>query len=255
MVDIHFDEETALELAHGVLPPGEGEVLLAHARECAACDRLLVAAAAERERFRARQDAVFASTPATVNAAEDVPTRRPGRNRMLGAAAAAILFGVAATLLLRNPFVSPPDPHVLGLPERPDLVRLRSSTEEADLTRLEEAIARYEQGDFARSARILATPFATARFESLRHLYRASALLALGRDDAARAVLDSTGTTPLPEAYEDWRAWARFHVSDAPEAEAQRDSVVRALAAREGPLQAKAQAVLDATTEPPTNLP
>lgn len=235
----HFDAETALELAHGLLTDEEAERLLVHARGCRRCDRILLEAAADRHRFRSRREVLLEEglTP--------VASRRSGRVRLIGAMLAAAALLVVAIVALRNPAASP-DPSLLGLPDRPDLVRLRAPDEESDLARLEEAIAHYESGKQERTAQLLRIPFSSARFESLRHLYRSSALLAVGKEDAARASLDSAETRALPVAYREWHTWAELHLSSDPGARSQRDSLVRALAARPGPLQAKASALLAA---------
>jgi hypothetical protein len=175
------------------------------------------------------------------------PGRRPGRNRMAGAAIAAIVFAITTIVLLRSPAFRS-DESLLRLPDETG----GPPAPGEDGQRFERALTRYKHEDDAGAARQLEAPFASPPLEPLRRLYRASALLALGRRDAAATVLDSVpADTPLPGPYADWRAWAELHLSSDPGALARRDSLVRALAERPGPLQDEARAVLAATGHPP----
>ena|SRR5688572_15357613 len=183
-----------------------------------------------------------------LEAPAEPPGRRPGRNRMAGAAIAAIVFAITTIVLLRSPAFHN-DESLLRLPDQ-GLEGPPAPGEDGQ--RFERALTRYKHEDDIGAARQLETPFASPRLEPLRRLYRASALLALGRRDAAAAVLDSVpADPPLPGPYADWRAWAMLHLSSDPGAPARRDSLVQALAERPGPLQDKARAVLAATEHPP----
>ena len=228
----HFDADTALELAHGLLPAEAARHALEHARACPSCDELLRLAAGDRERFRARAAEILAERRST------------GRRSFATAAAAAAVLMVAAVAGLL--FLRAPTPAsragVLRLPVPREIVELRAPGENEARARLEEALAAQERGDDALAAALLERPFDSLRFEPMRRLYRANALLALGRDDAASALLDTLAAARLPGPEADWHAWARAHVGGET---AREDSIVRALAARPHPLQAEAKAWLE----------
>ena len=244
----HLDADTALEVAHGLLPLEATRRALDHARTCAECDRLLGEAAADHERFRARQARTLAvESQSTATATPPAPIaghRRflPGAVAMAAAAAIAI---VAAAWLLGRPGPSGPDFPTLGLPDSPEIVYLRAPGEQTELPELERAIDLYEQARYDEVATQLAEPYTTTRLEALRRLYRTSALLERGRLEEARETLEPLAGAPLPDPYADWRDWARLRLSADPADAARSDSVVRVLAGRAGPLQAKARAILE----------
>ncbi len=247
--ETHYDEDFLLEVVHGLRAKHEIASAVEHAHTCWQCDQGLRIAAADRERFRARAESVLAAVAIPAPMASARPARAHRRG-MLGialatAAAVAIVTGI---VLLREP-VTRPKTALLGLPAPLEIVHLRAREEAADLPRLEQAIEHYGRGDWRETTRLLETPFADPRFEPLRRLYLASALLELGRNDEARAVLDQIGSKPLPEPYADWRDWARWRTSPEAMDAGRADSVVRALAGRPGPLQGKAQALLDSTVD------
>jgi hypothetical protein len=251
-LDAHLDEDFVLEIVHGLRTAAEVAAAVEHARTCPSCDRMLRLLAGDRERLRAR-----AATALATGATADAGTRRAGAGllRRRGAlvsvlAAAAAIAIVTGVVLMREPAPRPNAPS-LALPAPLEIVHLRTPEEQDDLPRLERAIAAYRRADWRQAATLLEKPFAAARLEPLRRLYRASALLELGRTDEARVVLEPVARTSLPEPYAEWREWARLHNSGEPGSEARADSLVRALADRPGPLQKNARALLEATAASP----
>ena len=253
LVEHHYDEDFLLEVVHGLRDEREVANAVEHAHTCPQCDRQLRIAAADRERFRARAESVLAAPAIPEIGARPTGVRRQRKLGIALAMAAAVAI-VTSVVLLREPVTHPRSP-LLGLPAPLEIVHLRAREQTADLPRLEQAIARYGSGDWVTAARLLDTPFADTRLEPLRQLYLASALLELGRTDEARRVLEPVATTPLPEPYADWREWARWRTSSEAMDAGRADSVVRALAGRPGPLQGKAQALLEATAETPAQDP
>ncbi len=247
----HYDEDFLLEVVHGLRADHEVANAVEHAHTCPQCDRQLRIAAADRERFRARAESVLAAPAIPVQSGGVRPAwaRRRGLLGIALATAAAVAI-VSSIVLLREP-APRAKPALLGLPAPLEIVHLRAREQTADLPRLEDAIARYGSGNWSAAARLLDTPFEDARLEPLRRLYLASALLELGRNDEARSVLTPIATKALPEPYADWREWARLRTSPEALDAGRADSVVRALAGRPGPLQGKAQALLEASTDPP----
>lgn len=230
----HLDADTAIEVVHGLLDPAAEARALEHARACPDCDRHLRDAAGDRERFRARQAAVLGARPA----------RRPWRYLLAGAAAVVAI--AASLLVLRPPAPARTPSSLLGLPASSEVIRLRAPGEDRDLARLERALALYDRGEHADVAAELERPFGAPRLESLRLLYRASSLLELERTDEANAMLVALNRTNLPGPYSTWREWARLRVAGDPAAIARGDSMLRALAARPGPLQEQARRALEA---------
>lgn len=246
--DPHIDADIAIEIVHGLRTPAEAARAIEHAHACPNCDRHLREAAADRERFRARQAGVL-GTAARGAAAAGPPSRRVAR---IGLAAAAAVLAVATTaILMRTPApMQRPSPQ-LGLPPSSELVRLRAPGEESDLPRLEAAIALYDRGDYGLVAKRLETPFVAARFEPLRRLYRASALLELNRTEEAGEELAPIAAANLPAPYSDWRDWAVLRFSDHPADGARADSTLHVLANRPGPLRDRARAALAAASFSP----
>ena len=243
-LDSHFDEDFALEVVHGLRDASEVAAAVEHARTCAACERRLREAAGDRERLRARAGEVLGAVAGAPSAVPAGGRRRPG-GLVPALAAAAVLAIVATVVVLRRPPRTPIAPG-LALPAPFEVVHLRTPDEPEDLPRLERAIEAYGRGEWRQAADLLETPFRTPRLDPMRRLYRASALLELGRTAEAQGLLAPIAHATLPEPFADWRDWARLRTSPTPDDAARADSLVRELAGRPGPLQAGARELLSA---------
>jgi hypothetical protein len=251
--DDHLDPARAHAVAHSRVDFETVRRALAHARACAPCDRLLSEAAEEGTRLRAGHDPGVA--PAAAPRPHASPSRRRRRRLPPGVVALATVATVAvvvATWIVTRPSPLKTGRTTLGLPGGPEIVRLRAPGEQDELPRLEHAIRLYEQGRHVEVTRLIEEPFVVPRLEPLRRLYRASALLELGRTADARETLEPLAAAPLPDPYDDWRDWALRAAAD-PADQAGADSILRALAARPGPLRAKARSLLEppGTGSPP----
>ena len=244
-LDAHFDEDFALEVVHGLRDMTEVMAAVEHARTCPACERKLGVAAGDRERLRARAGEVLGAAAGAPSAVPGRSRRRPG-GLVPALAAAALLAIVATAVVLRRPPRTPIAPG-LALPAPLEVVHLRTPDEPEDLPRLERAIEAYGRGEWRRTADLLETPFRTPRLDPMRRLYRASALLELGRSAEARELLEPIAHATLPEPYDAWRDWARLRTSATPGDAARADSLVRELAGRPGPLQAGARELLSSS--------
>ncbi len=240
----HFDEDFALEVVHGLRDASEVAAAVEHARACAACERRLREAAGDRERLRARAGALLGAAAGAPSAVPGRSRRRPGA-LVPALAAAAVLAIAASVVVLRRPPRTPIAPG-LALPAPLEVVHLRTPDEPEDLPRLERAIEAYGRGEWRQAADLLETPFRTTRLDPMRRVYRASALLEMGRAAEARDLLAPIAHATLPQPYADWRDWARLRTSAMPGDAARADSLVRELAGRPGPLQAGAREMLPA---------
>jgi hypothetical protein len=213
----HPSDDELLSLAHELLEPHAERELLAHVRDCAACEERFRTAAHDREFLQAawHRRASIAASHEGLAPVTPLPARSRRRRDFSVrwtapvAIAAALALAVLAPSLRRSA-----DPRAAyWLPVEVEPALLRTPTNVDVQAALGTALARYGSRDPQSALAALQSLDVPqeAEFEtSLRRLYLASALLVNERSAEALVELDRLDAPTLPEPWRRWATWTRY---------------------------------------------
>jgi hypothetical protein len=220
----HLDADRALDLMDGLLPVSDRGPLIAHLRQCPACECAFQGMVADRERQRATLGVGlgFEQTPPVFDPAHSArtpidrfiltPIRRAGA--ALRRPMVAVPAGAAAVLLLVFLWSAhrPQPPANLALlprlPRTTDGTKSLAVERSASPSDLFAGLAAYDRGEYPQAIRLLDQAGSDGDQELFRRIYLGNALLRVGQTKQAAAVMGSTSIQSLLLLPEPWRSGA-----------------------------------------------
>jgi hypothetical protein len=265
----HLDEHLILDLLRGLLSRTEVDRVLAHARECAACEKLLQERAGEAERLEATTAARLLSEgraarerpPEAVEVAPGVFGRlsmawaqawkvlverlRQPRLQLAGVAVAAAI--ALLVVLLPRPGTPPGAFGLYLLPPYSFDLQQREGPGGLSSPELKAGLEAYDKRDFKRAARLLQaageSPLDPVD-ERVRGIFLGSALAWSGRYAEAVGVLRAVPTRTLPDPWSGEATWTLYVALRESGREASADSVLRTLARKPGDIGDRSRMLL-----------
>ena len=191
----HTTDDRMIDLAHGLLEPGEASACLAHLRRCGECEERFQAIAGEHARLVAEREPPVESRRAWI---------------AVGASAAVLL--VAAFLWRGAPRPdADPAPYWLSIAREETVQRAKTAASlPGDLDR---ALAAYEGRDARLAVRLLEDARVPPGHEGLRDLYLASALERTGETERAATVIERLVVDTLPEPWRTEARWVEYTIA------------------------------------------
>lgn len=226
----HPSDDSLIDLSAGLLEPEGRTTLLAHLRDCAACEERLLVIYRGSERLAVRPG----------------PGRARGTSPWLRLAlpAAAMAALVAGFLLAPRFFTSGRgDGLDYWMPLETERVLLRSGEEADDAAGYREAIQAYEKKDAGRVIALLEGRAISKAYEPL-NLLLASALVREGRNADARILLERLDTPTLPQPARDRARFLLYVALRREGREEEARAIARELASGSGEFAARARALL-----------
>ena len=196
------DESTLIELAHGLLPAGRREEVLAHLHECAECEHRFRAIVAEREHFRATLHTRLASPAVKWT----LPLRKPA---WIAAAACAVLIAVIVVARWQSPETQ----REYWIPVGEESMVLRSvdgSTRPDQVRGVLDDYTRHNATAAVKSLETFEAAPGDVTSAALRDLFLASALLNAGRPAESEAALQRLSIDTLPPQWRRQARWIRY---------------------------------------------
>jgi hypothetical protein len=206
-VSAHVSHDRLIDLAAGLVAEPDAGTLLAHLRECGACEDRFRAICADLERSRLTWAAV---------------------------AIAASLLGVVALSPLARRAAGTPEAYWLPVPS--EAIDLRSIPQGGDGALFAEATESYRKQDASRVVKLLSGR-EIPESQDLLKLMLASALIKTGEPAAAQELLDALGIDTLPPPYRDRARWVRLAAWRAQSKRAEAEADACALAGEPGEFQ------------------
>ncbi len=258
--DPHLDEDTCLDLMHGLLAAPQRAAALEHLATCPACEQALRAMAARQERTRASWRLV--ATPSgpqlenTTEAARDhTPPvdlfwlRRFARSLTLRMAVAGAVAVLALALVWprdKGPGHGGLDTalKVYPLPVHVEGTRVRAPEEGGDPSALTAGLDAYASGSYIAAAQALRDAPTAAGLEAIRNVYLGSALALSGRFEGAVDVLSAIDLDQLPDPWGAESMWTLLVAYRASKMGDRADSILIRLARDQGDVGDRARSVL-----------
>jgi hypothetical protein len=217
-VSAHVSHDRLIDLAAGLVAEPDAGTLLAHLRECGACEDRFRAICADLERSRLTSPRVSRRAVATWAAV----------------AIAASLLGVVALSPLARRAAGTPEAYWLPVPS--EAIDLRSIPQGGDGALFAEATESYRKQDASRVVKLLSGR-EIPESQDLLKLMLASALIKTGEPAAAQELLDALGIDTLPPPYRDRARWVRLAAWRAQSKRAEAEADACALAGEPGEFQ------------------
>ena len=237
----HLNDDTCTDIAHGLLPRRDTEMLLEHVEQCPDCESLLMSVVADVEGAAGRARPVRGQ-----DGGWQLPASRPSprlkrmnpaawfstRPWHVAAAAAAVLVIVAVVM---NPPRRPSDdaPLTFRLLPNTELLETRGNVEGIDAG-FWSGVEAYDAGDFERAAASLADLDLPVPYNRLRDVYLASALTLVERYEEALNVLDALHIDRLPQPWRDDARWIRYIALESVGNEKEASALLESLANQPG---------------------
>ncbi len=260
----HLDENSCLDLLHGLVPAEQRDRYLAHLGDCPACEQVLRSVVAEREHTRAVWDLRVLPNGRYVAERLGEPARRqvadettgPGASKwrrlrfVAGRPRLRWAFGLAAAVtvvfLALWPVVQPaPDSSLLQvLPSYAADVRFRDAVDALDNADLTAGLQAYAAGDLGQAIELLGRAEVTGPIDTVRKLYLGNALAFEGQFHRAVQVLENEASGTLPDPWGSEARWTLFVALRASQRQASADSVLKVLAAEPGEIGDRARTFL-----------
>lgn len=249
----HISKDALVDLVNGYLEDEARARLLAHAAQCAVCESRLREAVAVHERGAAAAP-VRATRAASQTVVSVLPVAQRRRATVLRWAAAAAVVAVGVWFVSDHTTTRTsiaPRAQIAWLPSAPTPGGVRRGGSDDDLARLDAGIAAYDRRELARADSLLTQPFEYGSVEWVRRLYRANALVALGRPaEAVRAVVTDTDderqADVIPEPWRGELQWTLMVALSQTGQHARADSLAVLLLQRDDAIGARARQLRDA---------
>jgi len=203
----HLDEDRLIDLAGGLLPAEESRPALRHLRECIDCEKQFRTVAIEWERVRMNDEPVRIDGRLELAPQPSARATRRGRRPLLpilvaGTIAAGLLLAV---LLVPAPTLDAPIPW--RLPVDQTYLRARADAAADGAGNLATALDAYRRGRPERAVELLSAAQVPERYEALREIYLASALILDNRPGEAEPVLERLEVESLPPPWRQMAQW------------------------------------------------
>ncbi len=216
----HLDEDTCLDLLHGLLPAAEGNACLEHLAACPACEALLRRRAAEREAVRIRRPLKTApgrllEMPVAPNDTDaeraQATDRRAGYLPVLRWAAG--IAAAAAMLMLvfwPGSQSNVPSELLVALPAYTTDLQFRDAVDGASEQRLASGLLAYSRQEYHEAIALLQDIQVSRQLEMVRKIYLGNALAMTGRYREATTFLEPVSSHALPDPWGSEARWTLF---------------------------------------------